>query len=108
MDNFNEEVGNRIHKARIDKGITLKDLGDLIGVAESTAQRYEKGKIKSLDIEMIKKLAKALGVSPTYLMGWKEIQTTAAHHDSNEWTKEELQSIEDFKNFIKNKRNKEK
>jgi transcriptional regulator with XRE-family HTH domain len=72
MNNFNEEVGTKIHKARIEKGITLKDLGDLIGIAESTAQRYEKGKIKSIDIEMIKKLAKALSVSPAYLMGWDD------------------------------------
>lgn len=73
MDNFNEEVGKRIYKARTEKGITLKELGDLIGIAESTAQRYEKGKIKTLDIEMIKKLATALGVSPAHLMGWKNI-----------------------------------
>lgn len=63
MYNFNEEVGYRIFKARSEKGITLKELGDLIGIAESTAQRYEKGKIKSLDIEMIKRIAKALNVT---------------------------------------------
>jgi len=34
-----------------------------------------------------------------------EIETLAAHHDG-EWTEEELQSIEDFKEFIKNKRKK--
>ncbi|MDW5299450.1 MAG: XRE family transcriptional regulator, partial [Sedimentibacter sp.] len=57
-------------------------------------------------------LADALGVSPGYLMGWEEksedIYTLAAHHDGDEWTEEELQSIEDFKNFIKNKRDNKK
>lgn len=70
MEEYNKEVGKRIHLARTNKGMTLKDLGNLIDVAESTAQRYEKGKIKSLDIKMIKKIATALGVSPSYLMGW--------------------------------------
>lgn len=109
MYNFNEKVGYRIFKARSEKGITLKELGDLIGIAESTAQRYEKGKIKSLDIEMIKRIAKALNVTPSYLMGWEdkeEIETIAAHHDGEEWTEEELQAIEDFKQFVLSKRNK--
>lgn len=70
MKNLNEEVGNRIYTVRIEKGITLKELGDLVGLSESTVQRYEKGKIKNVDIKNIKNFAEALDISPAYLMGW--------------------------------------
>jgi transcriptional regulator with XRE-family HTH domain len=95
MDNFNEEVGYRIYKARAEKGITLKELGDLIGIAESTVQRYEKGKIKSLDIEMIKKLSKALNVSPAYLMGWDKDEYLIISKEL-QMTKEVIKILSDF------------
>ena len=88
MEEYNKEVGKRIHLARTNKGMTLKDLGNLIDVAESTAQRYEKGKIKSLDIKMIKKIATALGVSPSYLMGWEEDNVYYLNNDAREYAQE--------------------
>ena len=87
MEEYNKEVGKRIHLARTNKGMTLKDLGNLIDVAESTAQRYEKGKIKSLDIKMIKKIATALGVSPSYLMGWEEDNVYYLNNDARVCTR---------------------
>ncbi|MDR7856015.1 XRE family transcriptional regulator [Tissierella sp.] len=71
MSEYNLELGKRIYKARINKEITLKQLGDLVDLSESTVQRYEKGKIKNVDIEMVKKFAKALGVLPAHLLGWE-------------------------------------
>jgi len=32
------------------------------------------------------------------------IETIAAHHDSEEWTEEELEEIERFKEFVRMKR----
>jgi len=34
----------------------------------------------------------------------EEIQTIAAHHDGEEWTEEELEEIERFKEFVKSRR----
>ncbi|MFY9421622.1 MAG: XRE family transcriptional regulator, partial [Bacilli bacterium] len=34
------------------------------------------------------------------------IETIAAHHDGEEWTEEELEEIERFKEFVKMKRQK--
>lgn len=50
--------------------MTLKDLADRIGVTEATAQKYESGNIKKVDVEMLKKLADALGVLPENLTEW--------------------------------------
>lgn len=108
MKNYNEEVGNRIYDVRTEKNITLKELGDLVGLSESTVQRYEKGKIKNVDIEIVKKFADALKISPAYLMGWENntIHTIAAHKDDMEfdWTEEELEDIENFKKYVLSKR----
>lgn len=71
MTNYNKEFGKRIHNARKILGMTMKELGDLVGLHESTIKRYEDGKIKQLDIEKAKDFAKALKVSEPYLMGWE-------------------------------------
>lgn len=71
MTNYNKEFGKRIHNARKTLGMTMKELGDLVGLHESTIKRYEDGKIKQLDIEKAKDFAKALKVSEPYLMGWE-------------------------------------
>jgi len=70
MSNYNQKVGQKIYDARIKKEITLKELGNLVGLSESTIQRYEKGKIKNVDIDVVKRFANALEIQPTYLLGW--------------------------------------
>ncbi len=69
---FNEEVGRRIKLARNDAQLSLKELGNLVGLSDATVQRYEAGKIKGVDINLLQRIADALHVSPAYLMGWEE------------------------------------
>lgn len=42
----NIEIGNKIKHARILRGATLDEIAQKVGVAKSTIQRYENGKIK--------------------------------------------------------------
>lgn len=70
MSTINKEIGKRIRDARKDLGITMGELGNLVGLHESTVQRYEVGKIKEIDINIIKSFAKALKVQPEYLLDW--------------------------------------
>ena len=44
----NAEIGNRIKYARDLRDVTLDDIAKKVGVAKSTIQRYETGKIKFL------------------------------------------------------------
>lgn len=60
----------RLKEARENKGITLAELGRLINKTEATVQRYESGNIKNLKNDTIESIAKALNISPSYLMGW--------------------------------------
>ena len=56
-------VGNNIKKYRKEAGITLKELGEKIGGTKATAQKYEAGNIKKIDVEMLKKISDALGTT---------------------------------------------
>ena len=69
---FCVRVGNKIKKYRKEVGITLKELGEKIGVQKSAIAKYENGRVKNLKRGVIAKLADALQCSPTYLMGLEE------------------------------------
>lgn len=73
---INKKVGLRIKEARKSRGLTLAELGNKIGLSESNTQRYESGRISSVSVELINKIAKALNVSPAFLMGWEENMIT--------------------------------
>lgn len=60
----------RIHAKRIEKGLTLAQIADTLGVTEATAQRYESGNIKNIPYEHMCAYGEILNCSPAYLMGW--------------------------------------
>lgn len=68
---FNEQVGNKIRTARKEKGITMKELGEKVGLTESNIQRYESGKIKGVDVNLLIKICDVLDLSVPYVMGWE-------------------------------------
>lgn len=72
MTSYSKEFGKKISNARKNLDMTMKELGELVDLHESTVQRYESGEIKKLDIEKAKEFAKALKISPIYLLGWEE------------------------------------
>ena len=65
------QLGQRIKESRLSQKMTLKTLGHIIGLSESTTKRYEDGQIKSVSIDVIKRFAVALEVAPAYLLGWE-------------------------------------
>jgi transcriptional regulator with XRE-family HTH domain len=195
-------IGDKIKKLRIERGLTMKEVATKVEVSEATISRWESGDIANMKKDKIAKLAKALNAPTDYLMGWDdpnqtvkgiidkrmeelgitlsdiaqktnvslhwlenidsfvpgqlgnyeigydwitkvaeileipgnvlrkalsrqeapiydgdeqtsaiedfsdEIITIAAHHDGEEWTEEELEELENFKKYIKSKRNK--
>lgn len=66
----------RIHERRLEKGITLAQIAEKLGVTEATAQRYECGNIKSIPYEYMCAYGEILNCSPCYLMGWEEKEYT--------------------------------
>ena len=66
------EIGKRLHDKRKNKGLTMKELGILVGLSESNVQRYESGKIKNVSLITLKAFAAALNIEVEYLMGYSE------------------------------------
>ena len=73
------DLGQKIHMLRKNKGMTLAELGQKVGVGASTVRKWETGFIENLRRDKIKKLADALSTTPAYLMGWEEEGTQTAH-----------------------------
>lgn len=67
MDNIS--IGKRIEHARELRSLTMDELASRIGVAKSTIQRYEKGKITTIKLPVIDSIARELKVNPSWIIG---------------------------------------
>ena len=70
-----KNIGNKIYSTRKEQGITLDDIALKVGVAKSTIQRYETGKIINPKLPVIESIANALNVNPAWLIGKSDIKT---------------------------------
>ena len=66
----NALIGTRIKAARDLRGKTFDEIADDIGVAKSTVQRYEAGKISKIKIPVLNAIANSLDVNPVWLSGY--------------------------------------
>jgi len=65
-------IGERIRERRKQLGLTVDELSERLGKNRATVYRYESNDIEKLPTTVLEPLAKALDVSPAYLMGWEE------------------------------------
>ena len=104
-------LGKRLEECRKELNMTKKEVAELLQIDQSTYGKYELGK-REPDAEMLQKLADIFGTSVDYVLGRTNIktpiETIAAHHDGEEWTQEELEEIERFKEFVRMKRQQRK
>lgn len=71
-------LGDRIKESRIKKDMTQEELGSKIGVKKQAIYKYEQGIVVNLKRDVIGKLASALDVSPSYLLGYNDNQDVAS------------------------------
>ena len=62
----------RLKELRLNNGLTLKELGSYIGMAESTVSLYESGK-REPDLLTVQKIADYFNVSTDYLLGKTDV-----------------------------------
>jgi transcriptional regulator with XRE-family HTH domain len=67
-----EGMAQRIKALRREKGLTLEQVAEVVGVGKSTVRKWETGMIANMKRDKIADLAKALGTTPAYLMGWEK------------------------------------
>lgn len=65
------EVKDLLKMKRLEKGLTMKELADMVGVSEGTISRWESGLIANMRRDKIVALAKALGLTPGMIMGYE-------------------------------------
>ncbi len=76
-----DDTGKRIKARRKDLGMTQEELGQKAGVTKATINKYETGIVQNLKRSTIEDMAKALNVSPSYIMGWTD--NVAEVHTNN-------------------------
>ena len=111
-----------------ERNINKSQLSKESGIPYTTIDGFYKKGTDNIKLSTLKKLSSYFGCSLDYLVDddvqakWSfddasqyiedrlnskvnaEIETIAAHHDSDEWTDAELAEIEEFKKFVLSKR----
>lgn len=82
--------GTQIKDARKAKGLTQKQLAELLGCSHTTVSKYEQGEIENMPRPRMKLLAEILGVSPLILFDFTETKKEPAIADELSATKQEL------------------
>lgn len=101
-----------MRKIRKAKGLTMKELGSIVGVTESAISQYETGK-RQADYEMLLKLSEALGCSVGDLFN-EEKEKPAADDgdglkfalfggDADKISDEALEEVFNFARYVKQK-----
>lgn len=104
------DMAKRIKDLRLEKGLTLEQVGKIVGVGRSTVRKWETGMIANMKRDKIASLSKALGVSPSYLLGYTDERTLQPTKQENElislinqFNEEQLKEFINFANYILNK-----
>ena len=61
-----------IKMKRLEKNMSLEDVGKLVGVGKSTVRKWENGMIENMGRDKIVALSKALDISPIDILGMSE------------------------------------
>lgn len=74
------EIGQKIKEARLAKGLTQQELGDIVGVQKSAIAKYEKGRVVNIKRSTLQKIASALEIRPSELLFNESPKETADLH----------------------------
>lgn len=77
------DIAARFKRRRIELGLSLQDVADMVGMSKSTLQRYETGGIRNIPLQKLEPIAKALQTSPDWLIGWTDDANKQALLDLN-------------------------
>ena len=70
---------DKLKEKRVEAGLTQAELAKKAGTTSRTIQNYELGKSKPSNMEIIQKIADALGTTTEYLLGGSGAYVVEAH-----------------------------
>ena len=62
------DIGQKIKVARIAKGMTQEQLGEVLGIQKSAVAKYENGRVVNIKRSTLKKLSEVLDIPPVELV----------------------------------------
>ena len=86
------ELGQKIKKARLERGLTQQELGDIVGVQKSAIAKYENGRVVNIKRSTLQKIASALELRPSELI-FNESPKEAANLHAKILTDHELMKV---------------
>lgn len=63
--NYREEIGSELQTLRVQKGLTVRELGDMCGMQHSSIVKIENGRY-NVSVDILGKVADALGCKLTF------------------------------------------
>lgn len=90
------EIGQKIKKARLERGLTQQELGDIVGVQKSAIAKYESGRVVNIKRSTLQKIASALNMRPSELIFNETPKDTADLHVRIITDFELMESIKDY------------
>ncbi len=101
-------IGNKLEALLSDRQMTVKELARRVDVSPTTIYSIIQRNNKKVDIDVLIRISKTLGVTTEYFGDTDATpQTIAAHFDGDEYTEDELDKIKEFAAFVKASRKKE-
>jgi transcriptional regulator with XRE-family HTH domain len=88
--------GSKLYNRRKELGLTLEEVGDIVGVSKSTVRKWETGYIENMKRDKIALLAKALQTTPLYIMGIKDVVVS---EEPISFTKSEKELVHKYRNI---------
>ena len=78
----NIDIKKVIKQHRLEAGLTMKELADLVGVSEATVSRWESAEINNMRRDRIEKLSEILQVDPLSIMAAQHIDIPKENNQS--------------------------
>lgn len=73
---YDNGVGSLLKRKRKEKGLTLEQLGKMIGVNKGTISRWERNQINNMGIDKAKLLCEVLHLPPSIFIEGKDLNST--------------------------------
>lgn len=90
------ELGQKIKQARLQKGLTQEELGNIVGLQKSAIAKYENGRVVNIKRSTLQKLAKALDLRGSDLIIENNPKEAATLHARVLMDTELMLSIEQY------------
>ena len=90
------EIGQKIKKARLERGFTQQELGEIVGVQKSAIAKYESGRVVNIKRSTLQKIAKALNIRPSELIFNESPKVAADLHVKIITDFELMEAIKDY------------